>query len=387
MLSAANEARYAQYHGAFDQFRSDIHRERGELGEVLRRADSRDLASIYANLPPHVRQQLAEYHAVNVDARIRHAVEHHPLVEGAERQLDQAAAAFLAGGHQAQLGAGQAARGLHAAGQTAQRSANELARGALAFVPANPLAAAGVALGAQAAGHVIHGEAVAYAQASQLGGRALSAVGDDLAERARMARQGVAWGAHAASAAAQGYVHSGEAAIVVTTDAAIKARHAYEGAKAAVAQGIDTAERAAARTCDTLTHPGAWFHEAPSAKPDVARHDPRRPDSPNHALFTALRERLPTAGDNRLLQFTAACRVNGIDERNLRTVHFDQRGGTVTFASGGLLLEIISVNVKQPSPPPSQSIQQLQQLDQQQAFEHAPFKAQQAQALDGAPMR
>jgi hypothetical protein len=107
--------------------------------------------------------------------------------------------------------------------------------------------------------------------------------------------------------------------------------------------------------------------------------DPRHPANPNHALFNELKERFPDASENRLLQFTAACHVEDINERNLQRVVFDQERGLVGFGSGGLTRGTAIIDVKQPSPQPEQSIQQIQQYDQQQAINRVQFQAQQAQ--------
>jgi hypothetical protein len=114
-------------------------------------------------------------------------------------------------------------------------------------------------------------------------------------------------------------------------------------------------------------------HDATS--PDL--HDPRHVASSTHALFNDLKGRLPDASENRLMQFTAACHVNGINEQNLHNVQFNQQSGEVIFASGGLMPKTAVVDVKQPSPPPAQSVEQIQQHDQQQGRSQA--QAQQAQ--------
>jgi hypothetical protein len=107
--------------------------------------------------------------------------------------------------------------------------------------------------------------------------------------------------------------------------------------------------------------------------------DPRNPVNSNHALFNDLKQRFPDASENRLLQFTAACHGQGINERNLQKVHFDEQGGFVSFASGGLTPGMATVDVKQASPQPAESIQQIQQHDQHEGHKHAQFQAQQAQ--------
>jgi hypothetical protein len=106
---------------------------------------------------------------------------------------------------------------------------------------------------------------------------------------------------------------------------------------------------------------------AASDESAYSRSDPRHPDNPGNRLFHDLKERLPEASDNRLLQFAAICHVHKIDDRNLSQVVFDQQAGTVGFASRGLLPRVASVDVKEPSPLPAQSIRQIEQFDRLQA--------------------
>lgn len=106
--------------------------------------------------------------------------------------------------------------------------------------------------------------------------------------------------------------------------------------------------------------------------------DPRNPANPNHALFNDLKQRFPDASENRLLQFTAACHVEDINERNLQTVIVDHEKGLVGLGSGGWIPGTAIVDVKQPAPQAEQSIQQIQHYDQQQAINQAQSHAQQA---------
>lgn len=71
----------------------------------------------------------------------------------------------------------------------------------------------------------------------------------------------------------------------------------------------------------------------------------------------------PDAPENRLLQLTTACHVEDINERNLKHVHVDQQQGLVGFGSGGWIPGTAVIDVKQPSPQPEQSIQQIQQYN------------------------
>lgn len=115
--------------------------------------------------------------------------------------------------------------------------------------------------------------------------------------------------------------------------------------------------------------------------------DPRHASNPQHALYNELKTRIPEASEQRLLQFTAACHMNGITDRNLDGVHFDREGGFVHFgACNDLVAKVASVDVKQPSPQPEQSFQQIQQHDQHQMQLQIQIQAQiatQGQAQQG----
>lgn len=105
--------------------------------------------------------------------------------------------------------------------------------------------------------------------------------------------------------------------------------------------------------------------------------DPRQALSPQHALYNELKTRIPEASEQRLLQFTAACHTNGITDRNLDAVRFDREGGFMHFgACNDLVAKVATVDVKQPSPHPEQSIQQIQHHDQHQVQLQAQIQAQ-----------
>lgn len=116
--------------------------------------------------------------------------------------------------------------------------------------------------------------------------------------------------------------------------------------------------------------------------------DPRHRDNPEHGLFNALKVRIPDASDQRLLQFTDACHRQGISERNLGNVHFDHQHGIMRISGGqNFDARTVSVDLKQASPPPAQSIQNIQQTDQQQAQIKRNNQAQSAQVHQQGPMR
>lgn len=122
----------------------------------------------------------------------------------------------------------------------------------------------------------------------------------------------------------------------------------------------------------------AAMSSLPAAAPGL--DDPRNALNPNHALFNELKYRLPDASDNRLLQFTSACHAQGITDKNLTAVRFDQQNGIVSFgATNDLFVKVASVDVKEPSPPAMQSVQHIQQFDQQQVQLQENIRAQIAQ--------
>jgi hypothetical protein len=122
------------------------------------------------------------------------------------------------------------------------------------------------------------------------------------------------------------------------------------------------------------TRNGAAAYEAPlaaPAAPDPARDDPRHPGNADHALYQELRERIPDAGEKRLLQFTAACHAGGLDHRNLGLIAYDEHRGVMYFMPAAEPRPPVAVDVKTPSPEPQQSIRHIQQADQLQAHIHA----------------
>lgn len=390
---------YAEHKAAFDHLRSDIHADRAELAVALSNPDSRNLATTWANLPPQMQQQLAEYHAHLVDRSVQSAVEHNRAVQGVEWGLHESAAALQGGGEYAQQAAEQTAQRLHAAGQTMQRQTDDVARGATAFMPVAPLAATGLALGAEVAGHVGRIEADGYAMASRLTGQAVHAGSQFVAGQYELTRHTVETGVHLTAEVATEVAHTQESAFVKGFDLALdtsrRASQAYDAARQTVSRGIHAAEQAAGQAYDTLRNPEQWFHHdapsipvsnarshaAASADPGDARNDPRHPANPHHELYQHLKARVPDASEKRLLQFTGACHAQGIGENNLGEIVFDRQRGQMTFhpLSAGPLA---TVDLRHPSPEPAQSIQELQQIDQMhvqmQTLMHAQTSRQQA---------
>ena len=375
-MLAHYEKNYADNKAAIDRYRHDVYEERAELAAALRHADSHDLASTWKNLPPRIQQQLAELHAREVDAPIHSAVAHGAVVQGVEHGLEQTGTA------------------MRTSGQTVHELDERMAAGvrhaSIGMAPAMP--AAPLADMALAEGMHLHGE-LAQA-ASQLA-----------EEQMKQARQTVQLGAHAAAEAATTAVHGIESVALTGADLAINTYqggkaalehtgHAYEAARRTVSQGADAIAHGAQRAGEALhafaEHTGAAYAESAMLRgqaisatadalmhrpPSNARtgatapnhHDPRHPGNSLHGLYNELHWRIPDAGEQRLLQFTAACHAHHIGAHNLGAIHLDEARATMHFNGNDIWARPVSVNFSQPSPPPEQSIQHIQQHDQQQA--------------------
>ncbi|MGH8159401.1 MAG: peptidoglycan-binding domain-containing protein [Rhodanobacter sp.] len=107
--------------------------------------------------------------------------------------------------------------------------------------------------------------------------------------------------------------------------------------------------------------------------------DPRNAFNPSHALYNTLKERIPAASENRLLQFTGACHSNKITADNLSTIHLNGETGKMFFSGTSFMSTVAVVDVKTPSPAAAQSIQHIQQYDQQHAQMMGQIQAQNAQ--------
>lgn len=394
---------YSDNKVAIDHFREDIHSERAEIAAALRSTDHLSLVATYAHLSPRVQRQIAEVNAATIDPWVQNAVERNGLVEGTKQALDQSSGAFQARGQQMQHEANQIAQGFHDVGAIVQERSDTVSSGVAAFVPANPLAAGGIVLGAKAAGYVAHVEAEGFAKASHLAGQAAHATGQFLADGTQAVRHGIEQGAHAYAGAIKSRVHQGEVKLAEGIDHVVSvhaqaekivdaAGHMYNKTREAVSRSVDVVEHNASKVYDTLTHPGQWFHsDAPATTAPYAQthnippgghghtsNDPRHPDNPHHGLYNQLKERVPEASENRLLQFTDACNARGITDRNLGEITFDRRGGQMIFhnsSSGPLAI----ASVRDPSPQPAQSMQHIVQVDQAQAQIQAHMHAQNGQ--------
>lgn len=106
--------------------------------------------------------------------------------------------------------------------------------------------------------------------------------------------------------------------------------------------------------------------------PAKATYDPCDLDEDEHALYVALRERVPDAGPKRLLQFTAACHENGITAGNLDRVYLNEDAMTIEFHGKSWLAVPAVIDLTRASPEPEQSLEQIRTVDRQQMeIDHA----------------
>ena len=348
---------YADNKAAIDAFRNDIHHDRSELSEALRQAQGHDA---HAQLPPDIRRQLDEYLTVNVDPIVREKVEQNGVVLGAAHGLQAGADAVRAGSQHVQ------SQFEHVA--TAARTAGD------AMAPVNPVA--------HLAGAVV-------GEAAHLQGKAAHAVGDLAANGLHAARQAIEHGAHDATRTIDAAIHSpavqtgavhlvnnfvGAYQAVENTGHAVE--RAYDHARQIVSHGVDAVEHGAEKAFDTLTHPEQWFGHGttpasaaqpqharanPIAESPYARDDPRHAANPHHALYQELHERIPSASEKRLLQFTAACHAGGISHANIGPIAYDEQHGIMHFMTASTLRPPVAVDVNTPSPDPQNSIHRIQQ--------------------------
>ena len=387
------ERNYAEHRQAFEQFRHDMFRDREALGLVLRDPQSRDLSSTWAHLPPTVRQHVAEYHAHLVDTNVQQAVAHNAVVEGAKERLDATGATLRSTGHDIRHATDRFAQSAQAIGQDGRHITDTIAQRALG-APVDPVTTAQLWVTAKAAGIIVGAGAEGAAHVSRMTGQTAQVATEMAASGIELSRRGVEQQATVAAKAATDAVHRSELGTVAGADLAIAgyqhatstvhaviggASRAIDAARDSVSRGADTVQRAAGQAIDTLAHPGSWFGQAhPSATqaPPASRSeravDPRHPDSPHHALYNQLHERIPEASERRLLQFAAACHAVGITDRNLGDIAFNEGKGMVSFASTRFPRDMTAVDLLAPMPTPQEAVQQIQRHDQQkmQANEH-----------------
>ena len=423
VLAPANmaeyQARYENTKAAFDLFRSDIHDQRTELAAALNDPGSRNIETTLANLSPHFRQQLTEYHAALVDVPVQRAVEHNRVVQSVEQGLDETAATLRWGGQSAQHQAERLSQKLHAVGLAAQQQADAVSREAQIFIPITPMAASNILLTAKAAGYLVHAEANGIAEVSRLAGQAAHVGSQWAAYQTQDAKHTVEQGAHLTAQLATLSVHAHEAFIITATDGITDTYRAFQATGKAlrrdVTQAWDTTRHAVSHAVEATEQAtgdagGALVHQAqrwlghaqePSVTPPIrssamaresnhAIGDPRHPDNPDHTLYNELHRRIPEASENRLVQFTAACHAHKITANNLSTIHLDEANMTLGFRGSSMLSTPALVDLNAPAPQPRQAIQHIQQFDQQQAQMMAHFQGQNApinqQDLQGTAM-
>jgi hypothetical protein len=326
---------------------------------------------------------------LHADQPVRSAIEHSGIAEGVEHTLQQGADLARGAGHFMQ-----------AQDERVASVAREASAYAAPLGPFAPLAG------------------FALSETAHLHGQAADAVGHFAGDRLQSARGDVEQVAHHVAGTVVGAMHSpalqGAAANLVNnvidsyhTDQAIgqAAVHAYEStkqtisdvvehteraaertydaAKRAASHGFGAAEHAASEAYDTLSHPGQWFGrdstQAPAAPVSVtprafsmlerasrSEEDPRHPGNPEHRLYNELHRRIPDASEDRLMQFTAACHASRITADNLSTIHLDETRMTLGFRGSSVMSTPAVVDLSKPAPELEQSIQQIQQHDQQQ---------------------
>ncbi|HKT28111.1 peptidoglycan-binding domain-containing protein [Dyella sp.] len=97
-----------------------------------------------------------------------------------------------------------------------------------------------------------------------------------------------------------------------------------------------------------------------------ARNPFANPSHPDHGLYAELKERIPDASENRLIQLAAACHMAGIKPGHLQDIHIGKQG--ILMTSDNLSVPPIVVDIANPAPPVEQSVQQMQAYDHQCAI-------------------
>lgn len=104
-----------------------------------------------------------------------------------------------------------------------------------------------------------------------------------------------------------------------------------------------------------------------AAETQLTMRGPSEASHPEHGLYAELKQRLPHATEDRLMQFTAACHTNKITADNLATIHLDEANMRIGFRGTSFLASPAVIDLNTPPPHHPQSTQQLQHFDQQQA--------------------
>jgi hypothetical protein len=141
-----------------------------------------------------------------------------------------------------------------------------------------------------------------------------------------------------------------------------------------------------AQSHDSRRHPEAATHEKPisaTAGADTSRPLLRDFSDPGHsqnALYNDLKERFPEGTLPEWLTYsTAACYKSGI-KRPDDLGDIEGRDGRIFFSPNSVFAQGVVVDVTQPAPSVQQTMQEVQQFDQQRADNLARYQAQIAQA-------
>lgn len=125
--------------------------------------------------------------------------------------------------------------------------------------------------------------------------------------------------------------------------------------------------------------PNGPFGPITQAPSDDAPRDCSDPAHPQYAMYRTLKELLPPGtSEERLMPGTAACHCAGIKDPS-RLAAIDIGDTAVRFSSNVPGTWPATMDIIQPAPTVQQSMQQVEQHDQQLAQVHAQFQAQQTQ--------
>lgn len=109
------------------------------------------------------------------------------------------------------------------------------------------------------------------------------------------------------------------------------------------------------------------------------------PSHPQHAMCVYLKDILPAASDGRFCQATAACHVAGINRpEDLSAVRITD--SKALFCTDSLFANMAEIDLASPVPTVQQSLQQVQEFDQQQQAQMQPAMHQQPAQGRGTPL-
>lgn len=395
VLDPAVMARYAQNYAehkdAIDHFRNDVYAERAEVAVALRHAGDFDLPAIWSELPPQVQQQLAEYHATVMDQYVRSPVEHNALFTSIEEGLGQTSANLHDTRLDIQNGVDQFARNAREVGQQAQQRGDAFAQ-IMQHAPLDPLAKLEAIAGMKVTGYGIRAETEGIAAIGELAGRAMHATTRFAASEAEAARDAIKQTARLAGEVATDGVHKIEGKVVAASHAYYQAEataerliETYEGARRALSETADAAERGARRMYEAATHPSEWFDHGEATKSHLQPFS--APNHPQHAMYSALKELLPQGtSEARLSQATAACHKAGINNpKEIERIYVTDKAAIFMFKP--MWAATGQIDLTRPAPSVEQTLQQVQLYDQQQARMQAQMNTQLEAQVQQAPVR